>query len=67
MTTAKRKEALQWFHDRGEVPCKVAKDEMPMTINMVRLMMDDQQLDAYKSRGVHHYSLTNAGRLALHE
>ena len=65
--TPKRKLALQWFHDRGEVACKEAQDEMPMTISMVRLMLDAGQLDAYMVRRVYHYSLTDAGRRALHD
>jgi hypothetical protein len=65
--TPKRKQALQWFHDRGQVPCKVAQDEMPMKIHMVRRMLEDQQLDAYTFKKVYHYALTDEGRRALND
>lgn len=65
--TPKRKQALQWFHDQGEIACKKAQAEMPITMRMVALMLNDRHLVAYRTCGKYHYSLTDAGRVALHE
>lgn len=68
--TPKRKKALQWFHDRGEVKCKVAFEEGPMTATMIRRLLSDGHLDAYTVRKdgkrVFVHALTDSGRAALH-
>lgn len=63
--TPARKKALQWLYDQGEIECKIARSNMPMTIRMVRMMLRDGHLDAYKTRKKYVYHLTDAGRRAL--
>ncbi len=66
--TPKRKSALQWFYDQGEIICKDALEIMPCSIHIIRSMLNDHQLSAYpKGRAqVFHYSLTDKGRRMLH-
>ncbi len=70
--TPKRKAALQWFHDQGEILCSQAHDSKdgPST-RLIRLMLDDMQLLAFqKGRGrnrVYWFTLTDMGRRELHE
>ena len=66
--TPKRKYALQWFHDRGEVGWFKLADNPPSD-PMLELMIKDGQLQK-RNQGqmkVILYSLTDAGRQALHE
>jgi hypothetical protein len=60
--TPARKAALQWFHDRGEVPYVWALDDRPSD-RLIRLMLEDEQLE-WSPRMVHY--LTDKGRRALH-
>lgn len=69
--TPKRKQALQWFHDRGEVSPldfwpngNIRLADRP-TDRMIIWMECDDQLEFDHDSGV--YRLTNAGRQDLHE
>lgn len=61
------KRALQWFHDRGEVAW-FRRDEAPPSDAMRKLMMKDGQLQQRRQGDWKPilYSLTDAGRRALH-
>lgn len=63
--TPKRKAALQWFHDRGNVPGSAF--ELPAdapSIRLIRLMLDSCEL-RWSNMEVG-YSLTDLGRRRLH-
>ncbi len=70
--TPNRKVALQWFHDQGEIACLEAhnRDDAPDTTFILR-MLTDRQLQAtehgFGTSKEMRFSLTDAGRLALHE
>jgi hypothetical protein len=66
--TPKRKYALQWFHDRGEVGWFVCAENPPSDL-MRKRMIKDGHLQK-RSQGDWKptlFSLTDAGRQALHE
>ncbi|WP_420013943.1 hypothetical protein [Tateyamaria sp.] len=65
--TPKRKAALQWMHDQGEVSSREAVEHLSWTM-ILRMDSDDQM----KSRKVDDrlyqlFSLTDKGRRDLHE
>lgn len=64
--TPKRKQALQWFADQGEIECKKGRQEAPCTIQMIRLMLDDRQILGSERKGVWYYTVTDKGRRMLH-
>lgn len=64
--TPKRKAALQWFHDRGEVRTPIYDVDAPGDTMLAR-MAKDGQLDEYKSKGRFVMALTDKGRQDLHE
>lgn len=66
--TPKRRDALQWFHDRGEVGW-FAFAENPPSETMIRKMLREGQLQERSQGNLKPilYSLTDAGRQALHE
>ena len=67
--TPKRIQALQWFHDRGEVQNHETWETGPMTIHLIRRMLAEGQLKArlrIRKKDCM-YSLTNKGRRDLHE
>ena len=67
--TPARKNALQWFHDRGEVcpfsfwPNGPIKPKFRPSKQMMDLMIKDEQLAFSEEYGT--YTLTDAGRRAL--
>lgn len=61
--TPKRKHALQWFHDRGEVR---SFREAPFSNEMLMRMEREGQVQ-WRNPGTPIWSLTDAGRQALHE
>ena len=66
--TPKRKAALQWFYDRGEVGWFVCAENPPSDM-MRKRMIKDGHLQK-RSQGDWKpmlFSLTDAGRQALHE
>jgi len=66
--TPKRKYALQWFHDRGEVGWFKLADNPPIDLMLERMVKDGQlQKRIHGPMKVILYSLTDAGRQALHE
>jgi hypothetical protein len=60
--TPKRKAALQWFHDKGEVQALWAHPDHPSR-RLVYRMIDDGQLRWAAQRG---HFLTDKGRRMLH-
>ena len=66
--TPARKAALQWFDDRGEVHAFDLTCNDPSDY-LIRHMLGDKQLqcDDQACREQRSYSLTDAGRRALHE
>lgn len=63
--TPKRKQALQWFHDQGEIECRKAHKEAPFTIHMTRRMLHDLQIRADDRRGIWYFTVTDKGRRML--
>jgi len=64
--TPKRKKALQWFMDQGEIECRKAHEEAPFTIHMTRRMLDDLQIRGDERRGTWYFTVTDKGRQMLH-
>lgn len=66
--TPKRKAALQWFHDRGEVEW-FRYDENPPSYAMQRKMIDDCQLEKISQGNMKPiiHRLTDKGRQDLHQ
>lgn len=66
--TPKRKKALQWFHDRGEVGW-FRYDQNPPSQRMIDAMIKSGHLQRRSQGDLKPmiYSLTDKGRQALHD
>ena len=68
--TPKRRAALQWLHDRGEVAWFPSFSLYAPTFQMLDRLIKDGLVEKRpntKPAGLVYYRLTDAGRQALHE
>lgn len=61
--TPKRKSALQWFHDQGEIAVHDTVDKLSSI--MIQRLLSENIINTYITRNVSVYSLTDKGRRML--